>query len=48
MGDSDYTGPAVVHWHGAVPGTHLIQVNVGFGGETHWMQKVSDAEYNAK
>lgn len=47
-GDSDYTGPAVVHWHGAVPATHLIQVNVGFGGETRWMQKVTDAEYAAK
>ena len=48
VGASDYTGPAVVHWHGAVPGTHLIQINVGFGGETRWMQKVTDAEYNAR
>ena len=48
VGESDYTGPAVVHWHGAVPGTHLIQVNVGFGGETRWLQKVTDAEYAAK
>lgn len=45
VGESDYTGPAVVHWHGAVPSTHLIQVNVGFSGETRWMQKVTDAEY---
>jgi quercetin dioxygenase-like cupin family protein len=48
VGASDYTGPNVVHWHGAVPATHLIQVNVGFGGETRWMQKVTDAEYAAK
>jgi quercetin dioxygenase-like cupin family protein len=48
VGDSDYTGAAVVHWHGAVPGTHLIQVNVGFGGETRWLQKVTDVEYNAR
>ena len=48
VGESDYTGPKIVHWHGAVPATHLIQVNVGFGGETRWMQKVTDAEYNAK
>jgi quercetin dioxygenase-like cupin family protein len=48
VGDSDYTGPAVVHWHGATPATHLIQINVGFGGETRWMQKVTDAEYNGK
>jgi hypothetical protein len=48
VGESDYTGPNVVHWHGAVPGTHLIQVNVGFSGETRWMQKVTDAEYNRR
>lgn len=48
VGESDYTGPNVVHWHGAVPTTHLIQVNVGFGGETRWMQKVTDAEYAGK
>lgn len=48
VGESDYTGPTVVHWHGAVPSTHLIQVNVGFGGETRWMQKVTDAEYTGK
>jgi quercetin dioxygenase-like cupin family protein len=44
-GDSDYTGPNVVHWHGAVPHTHFIQVAVSFGGETKWMEKVTDAEY---
>ncbi len=48
VGDSDYTGANVVHWHGAVPGTPLIQINIGFGGETRWMQKVTDAEYGAK
>src|SRR4051812_30787009 len=47
-GESDYAGPNVVHWHGAVPGQTLIQINVGFGGETKWLQAVSDAEYNAK
>jgi quercetin dioxygenase-like cupin family protein len=47
-GESDYTGPKVVHWHGAVPGQALIQINVGFGGETRWMEKVTDAEYNGK
>lgn len=48
VGQSDYTGPNVVHWHGAAAGTHLLQVNVGFGGETRWMQKVTDAEYGGK
>jgi hypothetical protein len=32
VGERDYTGPNVMHWQGAVPSTHLIQVNVGFGG----------------
>ena len=48
VGESDYTSPNAVHWHGAVPHTHLIQVNVGFGGETKWMEKVTDAEYEGK
>jgi quercetin dioxygenase-like cupin family protein len=47
-GESEYTGPKVEHWHGAVPQTHLIQINIGFGGETRWLQKTTDAEYNAK
>jgi len=47
-GESDYTGPNVAHWHGAVPGQALVQINVGFGGETKWMDKVTDAEYNRK
>ena len=44
-GESDYTGPAIVHWHGATPTQALVQINVGFGGETKWMQKVTDAVY---
>lgn len=47
-GESDYAGPKIEHWHGAVPQTHLIQVNVGFGGETRWLQKTTDDEYNGK
>src|SRR5215471_1724944 len=47
-GESDYTGPNVVHWHGAVSGQSLVQVNVGFGGETKWMAQVTDAEYNGR
>lgn len=47
-GDSDYTGPDVVHWHGAAPGQPLVQVAVGFGGATKWMEKVTDAEYQNK
>ena len=47
-GESDYTGPNVVHWHGAVAGQALVQVNVGFGGGTKWMNEVTDAEYNGR
>ena len=48
VGDSEYAGPNVVHWHGAAAAQPLVQINVGFGGETKWMDKVTDAEYNAK
>jgi quercetin dioxygenase-like cupin family protein len=47
-GESDYTGANVVHWHGAVPGQELIQINVGFGGGTRWLDQVTDAEYNGR
>ena len=47
-GESDYTGPNLVPWHGAAPGQALVQINVGFGGETKWLEKVTDAEYNKK
>ena len=48
VGESDYTGPNVVHWHGAVPGQSLIQINVGFGGATKWLDEVTDPQYNGK
>lgn len=47
-GESDYTAASIVHWHGAVPGQPLTQINVGFGGETKWMEKVTDPEYQGK
>ena len=40
--------PNVVHWHGAVPTKRYVQIAVSFGGDIKWMQKVTDAEYNAK
>ena len=48
VGESDYTAPNMVHWHGAAPGQALVQINVGFGGETKWLEKVTDAEYTKK
>ena len=44
-GESDYAGPNVEHWHGATTQSHLIQVNVGFGGGTKWLEAVPEAEY---
>ncbi len=48
QGESDYTRASVAHWHGATPHEHFVQVAVGFGGETRWMEKVTDEEYQGK
>jgi len=48
VGESDYAGHDVVHWHGATPDQPLVQINVGFGGDTKWMEQVTDAEYTRK
>jgi len=48
VGESDYTAPNVVHWHGAAANQPLVQINVGFGGDTKWLEKVTDAEYNQR
>jgi len=48
VGESDYAGPNVAHWHGATPDQPLVQINVGFGGEKKWMEQVTDAEYTRK
>ena len=46
--ESEYTEPNVVHWHGATPSQPLTQINVGFGGQTQWLEKVTDSEYGIK
>jgi len=48
VGESDYTAPNLVHWHGAVSGQALVQLNVGFGGETKWLEPVTDAQYQGR
>ena len=48
VGDSDYTGPNVQHWHGAAPNQDLVQINVGFSGGTKWLKAVTDGEYGGK
>ncbi len=47
-GESDYAASNVVHWHGAVPDQPLVQIAVGFGGDTKWLEPVTDAEYAGK
>jgi quercetin dioxygenase-like cupin family protein len=48
VGESEYAGPNVVHWHGAAPKEALVQINIGFGGSSKWFEAVTDAEYNGK
>lgn len=45
VGETDYTAPNVVHWHGATPDQPLVQINGGFGGGTKWLEEVTDAQY---
>jgi 4-carboxymuconolactone decarboxylase len=44
-GESEYTPPGVEHWHGAAPNEELFQVTIGFGEQTDWLEKVTDAQY---
>jgi 4-carboxymuconolactone decarboxylase len=45
VGESDYTGSSIIHWHGATPDQPFVQVAVGWGGETKWLEKTTDDEY---
>ena len=47
-GESYYTGPNVLHWHGAASNQALVQAAMAFGGETKWMEMVTDEEYSGK
>jgi 4-carboxymuconolactone decarboxylase len=47
-GESDYTAPNVVHWHGAPPDKALVQLNVGFGGGAKWFEAVTADDYAGK
>ena len=47
-GESAYTAPNVVHWHGAAADRALVQLNVGFGGGSKWFEDVTDADYQGK
>ena len=39
-----YAGPNVVHWHGAAPDEHMVQLTFISGGAT-WFEPVSDDDY---
>ena len=48
-GPPNYTAPGVVHWHGAAPDEHVIQLTVmgGLSG-ADWFEPVSDADYRSR
>jgi quercetin dioxygenase-like cupin family protein len=48
VGQSDYTAPNIVHWHGAAPDQALVQINAGFGGVAKWFEEVSADQYAGK
>jgi quercetin dioxygenase-like cupin family protein len=50
-GDVVFCPPGVKHWHGATPTTamtHLAVTGTADGKNVTWMEKVSDAQYNAR
>ncbi len=49
-GDVVWCPPGIKHWHGAEPGTamtHLAVTGTVDGNNVIWMEKVTDAQYNA-
>jgi 4-carboxymuconolactone decarboxylase len=46
--ESDYTGPGVVHWHGAAPDQHAVLATMAFGGATQWLDEVPEGQYLGK
>ncbi len=50
-GDLVWCPPAVKHWHGAAPTTAVTLLTITGtvdGKNVNWMEKVSDAQYNAR
>lgn len=43
-GNPVYAGPGVVHWHGAAPDQHMVQLTF-VSGQTNWEGPVSDDDY---
>ena len=48
-GPPNYTAPDVVHWHGAAPDEHVVQMTfMGGASGADWFEPVSDAEYRGR
>lgn len=51
-GDAVIAAPDVVHWHGAAPGTSMInlaiQQDTASGAGTNWGEHVTEAEYGVE
>lgn len=43
-GQPVYAGPGVVHWHGAAPDQHVVQLTF-VSGQTSWQGPVSEDDY---
>lgn len=43
-GEPFFTPRGVVHWHGAAPDSHMVQLTIS-SGETSWLGPVSDEDY---
>ena len=43
-GQPVYAGPGVVHWHGAAPDQHVVQLTF-VSGQTSWEDPVSEDDY---
>lgn len=43
-GNPVHAGPGVVHWHGAAPDEHMVQLTF-VSGQTSWEGPVSDDDY---
>lgn len=47
-GDVVHAPPNQLHWHGAVPGSHMVHLSLTWRGATEWdARKVTDDEYGA-
>ena len=44
-GDIVYIAPGGKHWHGAGPGSAMMDLAVTTGKETAWMEEVTEDEY---